>query len=361
MVRDNVSLYYREGTSDKEYHVQLVRMPADLFVVNFQYGRRNSTLTEGSKTTTPVPYDQAKTIYDRLVREKKEKGYREGQNSTPYEGTENAGQQSGLLPQLLNFIDEATVFELIEDPGWIMQEKKDGRRLMLQSSAGGVKGSNRKGLIVAFPSPIAQAATALGVDFVLDGEAVDDIHFAFDAPAINGESLRNLGFVERHQCLSVFLQSGKPEAIQIVPLWATAQEKREEFHRLRSNRAEGVVFKRANAPYVSGRPNSGGDHLKFKFTADATCFVRRLNTKRSVALGVEGAGGKIVGVGNVTIPPNHDIPNEGELVKVRYLYAYRGGSLYQPVYLGSREGEGCLGADNITLLKYKRGREEDEA
>jgi hypothetical protein len=43
------------------------------------------------------------------------------------------------------------------------------------------------------------------------------------------------------------------------------------------------------------------------------------------------------GVGSVTIPPSHTVPAAGSIVEVRYLYAYEGGSLYQPVYLGIRD------------------------
>jgi bifunctional non-homologous end joining protein LigD len=54
--------------------------------------------------------------------------------------------------------------------------------------------------------------------------------------------------------------------------------------------------------------------------------------RRSSALELLDAGtGGWAGVGNVTVPA------PGDVVEVRYLYAYRGGSLYQPVYLGRRE------------------------
>ena len=47
----NVTLYYREGSSDKVYQAAIV--PAgELFVVNFAYGRRGSTLTT---CITPTP------------------------------------------------------------------------------------------------------------------------------------------------------------------------------------------------------------------------------------------------------------------------------------------------------------------
>ena len=59
-----------------------------------------------------------------------------------------------------------------------------------------------------------------------------------------------------------------------------------------------------------------------------------------------------VEVGNVTIPANKDIPKEGQIVEVRYLYAYRGGSLFQPTYLGPRTD---VLKDECTFsqLKYK--------
>ena len=53
-----------------------------MFVVNFAFGRRDSTLQTGTKTSEPVDYDSAKKIYDRLVREKKAKGYTEGPDET---------------------------------------------------------------------------------------------------------------------------------------------------------------------------------------------------------------------------------------------------------------------------------------
>ena len=68
------SLYYREGSSDKEYHVRL-EAKDNGYVVNFAYGRRGSTLTTGTKTSAPVYYDAALMVFDKLVKEKKAKGF----------------------------------------------------------------------------------------------------------------------------------------------------------------------------------------------------------------------------------------------------------------------------------------------
>jgi hypothetical protein len=72
------SLFFKEGTSDKEYHVQVVRVSANNLDchVRFQYGRRGKTLIEGSKTSEPVSIDEARRLFNEVVNSKIVKGYR---------------------------------------------------------------------------------------------------------------------------------------------------------------------------------------------------------------------------------------------------------------------------------------------
>jgi len=108
-------------------------------------------------------------------------------------------------------------------------------------------------------------------------------------------------------------------------------------NQLRSENAEGVVFKRCEAAFTSGRPNSGGDQFKFKFVETASVIVLKLNQRRSVAIGLWGDA-KLVPAGNLTIPVDQPVPDVGDIIEVRYLYAIPGsGSLFQPVYLGPRD------------------------
>jgi bifunctional non-homologous end joining protein LigD len=96
------------------------------FVVNFAFGRRGTTLQTGTKTANPVDYQTARTIYDKLVREKMAKGYTPGEDGVPYQGTERETVATGIFPQLLNPIDEEQALRLIADDQWWMQEKFDG-------------------------------------------------------------------------------------------------------------------------------------------------------------------------------------------------------------------------------------------
>jgi len=119
-----------------------------------------------------------------------------------------------------------------------------------------------------------------------------------------------------------------------------------------SRGAEGVVFRHTDAPYIAGRPASGGPNLKHKFFETASFIVGKVNAKRSVSL-LLFEGDKIKAAGNVTIPPNHEIPTAGQVLECRYLYAFReSGSIFQPVFLAIRDdisSEECTTAQ----LKYR--------
>lgn len=70
----SISLFFQEGSSDKQYNISLEKEGTG-FVVNFSYGRRGNCTNTGSKTAGPIPYQLALKIYQKLVREKMAKGY----------------------------------------------------------------------------------------------------------------------------------------------------------------------------------------------------------------------------------------------------------------------------------------------
>ena len=152
-----ISLYFREGSSDKVYHAQIVPNGDDLYAVSFQYGRRGSTLQTGSKTAVPVTLGEARKIFDKLVAEKKAKGYTEGESGVPYSGGELANRLFEYTPQLLNFIDELAMLEYLRRPDWFMQEKTDGIREIVVPRGDTVTAGNLNGLTVTVSSAIAEA------------------------------------------------------------------------------------------------------------------------------------------------------------------------------------------------------------
>lgn len=356
---ESISLYYKEGGSDKVYHIQLVEHTDKNFVVNFQYGRRGQSLQTGTKTNTAVTYDKAKKIFDKLVQEKKSKGYTEGEAGTPYSNSDKDGLVSGYLPQLLNPIEEEDVAKYINDHNFCMQEKFDGRRLMIKKQGEEVIGINRKGLFVDLPENIVAQLCSLNHNFVIDGELVGDKYYVFDIIEHNGRA-NNSDYECRIQDVHNLKKESATrrfwEDISVVETARDIKEKTELFNKLKKKQAEGVVFKDRRSMYKPGRPNSGGPQLKFKFYSTASVEVIGINDKRSVQIAVLD-NNVLVDVGNVTIPPNKKIPKKGDIVEVRYLNYQLGGSLYQPVYLNVRDDIDA--ADQLKTLKLKATTDEE--
>lgn len=352
---ERITLSYREGPSDKVYQAA-IEPQGELFVVNFAFGRRGSTLQTGSKTAEPVDYDSAKKIYDKLVREKKAKGYTEGPDGTPYRHTDQEDRATGILPQLLNPIDENEAKRLVTDPAFAMQEKFDGRRVLVQKNGAAIHGINRKGLLIGVPEIVFHSVRSISGDFILDGECVDDVLHAFDLLEWNGQDFRPQPYQHRLAALSRLLNQPDLKSVRAVETATDPANKERLFRHLLAARREGVVFKRLDAPYTAGRPNDGGAQLKHKFYATLSAVVGQVNPQRSVELRLlDGQGWKPIG--NVTIPANQPVPNLGQVVEVRFLYAFKeSNALYQAVYLGPRQDIGQGNASSPSSNTRAPGR-----
>ena len=172
----STSLYFHEGTSDKEYHAA-IEPKAGGFIVTFAYGRRGNTLTVGTKAEAPVSLAEANKIFDKLVASKIAKGYRAFEGSyTPSKQTGSEGNDSGIRCQLLTSVDSTELERLLNDIHYCLQEKHDGRRLMVRKQGRNeIIGINRRGLVVAIPEPIREAVARIPFDVLIDGEAVGEV------------------------------------------------------------------------------------------------------------------------------------------------------------------------------------------
>ncbi len=350
------TLYYKEGSSDKVYQCQ-IETAGERFVVNFAYGRRGGTLNTGTKTNVPVDYDSARRTFDKLVKEKKAKGYAEGQDAAPYKHSDQ--QPSGILPQLLNSIDEEQVLRLIQDDNWCMQEKQDGRRLLIRKRGQDITGINKKGNTVGLALPLFDVVKAFDADVTIDGESIGDNLFAFDLLELDGVDIRSWPYRERLAALMNLLFSVQQRTIKLVETAFTSAQKLALLNQLKAGKREGIVFKQVWSAYTPGRPNSGGNQLTHKFVATLSAVVAKINAKRSVELQLIGKDGW-VSCGNVTIPANHKIPATGQVCEIRYLYCFpESGVLFQPVYLGVRDDVDdteCL----TSQLKFKPTDNDEE-
>jgi bifunctional non-homologous end joining protein LigD len=188
---------------------------------------------------------------------------------------------------------------------------------------------------------------------VLDGEAVGETFHAFDLLTKGAVDLRHQPYSIRYQELIDLVDPLANDALRYAPTASSEAQKRSLLQTLRAQEREGIVLKDSTAVYSPGRPASGGTQLKLKFYATASCIVSVVNKgRRSVALELIDRQGDRVTIGSVSIPVNQLIPAADQIVEVRYLYAYPGGSLFQPVYLGVREDE-FMEECTVVQLKMK--------
>lgn len=346
-----VRLTLTEGTSEKEYRGWLTASEGG-WHVDFAYGRRDSTLKTGRKTSAPLPQADAEVVLAKLLASKEAKGYSRGDSGVAYQGSELEGQVSGQPVQLLNHISEAELEALLADDEWVAQEKFNGQRRLVEKSAEGVRGINKRGLYVGLPVTVETEVGSLPVaSCVLDSESMGSNLRVFDVLEIDGNDLTGKPYWERLAHLEALLRDVELESVTVVTTAYTEDAKRCLVNAVRSANGEGVVLKAREAAHSAGRPNSGGAALKFKFYATASALVMSANgTKRSVRLAMLDGHGREVPVGNVTVPPNMEIPEAGALVEVRYLYATPGNVLYQPTLLEVRTD---IVAEECTLAQLK--------
>ena len=199
------------------------------------------------------------------------------------------------LPEWVEPMLAVLTDERFSDPRWIFEPKLDGIRCLAFIQAGRVRllSRNRKQLDGAYPE-VAAALGTLGHDAVLDGEIVAlergvssfqrlqqrsglrggdaaasrvRVHYyVFDVTHLDGRDLRELPLLERKALLRSLVPRTGP--VRVTPSRRTAGE---SYYEAACRRGlEGVIAKRASAPYRGGRSD---DWLKFKCISEQEFVV----------------------------------------------------------------------------------------
>lgn len=355
-IEKQITLYKKEGSSDKVYRLTLEQHADGLWTVAYANGKRGQVLRGDLKTKIPVSFEQALAVYESTVKSKLKDGYTPSEDGVAYSDSPDESRVSGNLPMLLTDIDDTafSIDHLLSSDEYLLQPKHDGERAMLDIYQPQFAMNNRKGLVVGHPTAFLEYAKAnlpCTARTVIDGEFVEDTLIAFDLTFLNGQDLRSLPCEQRLAKLQELIPNDPDAPIFVTPTARTHEQKVSLYRELLARNAEGAVFKKVSSQYEEGRSKAV---IKDKFVATATFRVAHPNTgKSSVAIELLNASTNAwVGVGNVTIPVNQKMPAKGDLIECEYLYAFKGGSVFQPVFLKVRsdldQGDALL-----SQLKYK--------
>jgi len=362
-IRTNIKSVYmhcNKGSSDKFYNIYVLAGEGKFEVIG-EGGRTGSRPKEYPRGSYYTMADAAHVV-NGLIKEKLGKDYIITKHSEEFSYGSDLGDLTYLthpskleakevetfriFPQLLTPISVSEMLYYITNDQYIAQEKIDGQRIMIEVDFGKVTAYNRKACPVEIPEAMKDELAVLSKQIVLDGEKVGDMYYIFDMLEESFEDMTKWKYESRFSHLLEIMEDRILHHIDLVPTAISIQQKQKLVEQLMEENKEGVVFKLKTSVHTAGR---GPEHLKCKFWSSATCSVTEINYKRSVGVSVQ-SGDELVPVGNVTVPPNYDLPSIGDLVEVKYLYYYPGGSLYQPQYLGVRND---VEVDSLSSLKPK--------
>ncbi len=196
--------------------------------------------------------------------------------------------------------------------GWLHELKLDGYRVQARKDGSNVQMLTRKGLDWTHRmKAIAEEVAKLPVEKVtLDGEVVvvrpdgttnfADLqasmqegakhtltYFCFDLLHVNGHNTRGLELRERKELLAEILKGADEDVLRISEHVETGGP--ELLRKACKLHAEGIVSKRADCPYSSGR---GGDWLKMKCLREQEFVVGGFTLPTN---GIHGVGALLLG------------------------------------------------------------------
>jgi hypothetical protein len=242
-----------------------------------------------------------------------------------------------MKPMLCSSVDLSAVDELIESTDWYGQQKLDGDRLLIHVKDGEVRALNREGEIRRnmVPAKVLREFAFDG-EWYFDGELMDDgTLWLFDLPFANGHVTGEHPLSFRVEVLERLFASWQPSpCIRLLTTVRHASAKRELFCHLRHALFEGMVFKRADGLYRSGKRSQSMLKAKFTSTVDAVVTAVRPEGRENCLLGLFD-NGTMVPIGSVSLVGRPAV-SPGDVVEVRYLYAGTNRSLVQPVMLRRR-------------------------
>jgi bifunctional non-homologous end joining protein LigD len=356
-----VELFFQDGTSDKVYNVRLV-VENGLWTVHCEWGRRGISNFQKGTRAIDTTEQKARRAFDSVIREKTNKGYqRVTATVQPAAVAPPAGQGStahmpkkagiGVAAQLLNPIEDHELDAFLKDENVFAQQKIDGIRVLVHAGTKLVAGNRDGDLTDKMPQKLLDALIGLPIDTIVDGEVLGDTYWLFDVLRHAGQDTTQMRAEDRYKLLK---QELGPQLMR-YPTGGGARvlksafgfgKKRTLMSALVKAGAEGIVFKDRAAPYVAGRPSSGGTQRKHKLVKSCDVVVTA-NSGNAYAMAVhDPAKGALFSVGNVFAgTTNHSRAVLDALLKkgaqpvceVRYLYATDDDQLFQPVFVRTRD------------------------
>lgn len=229
---------------------------------------------------------------------------------------------------------------LIDDPDWIIQQKLDGERLLVEIKDRECVGFNRQGIATHVPTHIAAEFDNKGFStpWTFDGEIVGDKYYLFDCLKAAEQVNTRTPAGRRFDLLKGLFKYWHPTNVAIIPYAEGKFDKVEFFDKCFVNHAEGVVFKHTQGTYTPGARTMASYKHKFVETADVVVSeLNREGHEQGISIQLFDSSGEPVHVGGCKIPAEAVGRLQiGDVIEVKYLYASENDKLVQPTWVRPR-------------------------
>jgi bifunctional non-homologous end joining protein LigD len=238
----------------------------------------------------------------------------------------------GIRPECPEEVKQTQAAPFLQNDDYGCQEKHNGHRRVLVKEGEVVYSLNKEGEMNTVPAWLSRATRALPYhNLILDGELCASTFFAFDLLALDGVMFASETFKKRHKELTNKL--GLKQASIVVSKLVVGEVNKAKFIQKAINEnAEGIIFRRLDAPYRQG---NSGVHKKLKFwkTLDAIVMGPDKVGKDSVAIGVYNKNGVIQRIAACSMHGKKQKAAKGNVIEVKYLYGTRSLHIVQPGFL----------------------------
>lgn len=194
---------------------------------------------------------------------------------------------------------------LLRDDEWIMEEKLDGDRAIVEKRGNAVTVTSREGNPIKPSESIVSLAMLCDFDFVADGELMPGGEFyCFDIIEEDGQKLDECSLMVR-------LASAESKPFK-QPRFAIGNvEKIALLAEIELQGGEGVVFKRSGSTYIQGARSKDWQRFKFYETEDFT--VGQVNIAKCSFEAIRD--GKSWGYVPASL---NTLPSPGDTVRIRF-------------------------------------------
>lgn len=267
-----------------------------------------------------------------------------------------AADAFGLAPQLAESAEVSTLQTFVTDDRYILEQKVDGDRVLLDTTSGTLVARTRDGRRYTKGLPTAVRNHGLPDGIVIDGELVGTTYWAFDLPVTPLVTGQPMQLHVRRLALEALQEAGLLGPIRVVPQARTMDEKMSLARVALTEGYEGLMAKRVDSVYVPGGRTLDWMKIKFTKTADVVVMPKKKEDgHNSVALGVH-RDGLLVEIGHSSLngKEKREAIAIGDVLEVRYLYVGANGRLFQPTILRKRTDkspEDCTGGDLVHVNK----------